>query len=269
MGRDRTLITGASTGIGRELAHICARAGQSLVITARDVAALEALAAEITGRHRVEVLPIAHDLSNETGGITLFEKVRSAGVGIDVLINNAGVGLYGAFASTDLAAEKRLMQLNVVSLVELSKRCVHEMLARRRGRIMNVASTAAFVPGPTMAVYYASKAFVLSFSEALAEELRDSGISVTALCPGPTRTEFQTRAGVGSSKLFKGAVMDAPSVAEAGFRAMMRGDRVVVPGPRNKMVPFAARLLPRRVMAVLSRKASEQRMPAPSSSLRV
>jgi uncharacterized protein len=263
MGRDRTLITGASTGIGRELAFICAREGHDLVVTARDAAALDALKVEIDRRHRVDVLSIPHDLSMPSGGAALFDKLQAAGTRIDELINNAGVGLYGLFADTDLAAEQRLIQLNVVSLVELTKRCLPGMLAARRGRIMNVASTAAFVPGPQMSIYYASKAFVLSFSEALAEELRDTGITVTALCPGPTVTEFQRRAGIGSSKLFKGAVMDALTVAEAGYAAMMRGDRLVVPGPRNKVVPLAARILPRRTMTRLSRKASEQRLPAP------
>lgn len=266
MGQSRTLITGASTGIGRELADICAREGHDLVVTARDAAALDALAADLRQRHRVDVLAVAHDLAATGGGVSLFDTLRAADVTVGVLINNAGVGLYGPFASTDLPAEQRLIQLNVVSLVELTKLCVRAMLARRAGRIMNVASTAAFVPGPNMSVYYASKAFVLSFSEALAEELRDSGITVTALCPGPTITEFQRRAGIGSSKLFKRAVMDARSVAEAGYRAMARGDRLAIPGPRNKAVPLAARVLPRRIMALLSRKAAEERMPIPPAS---
>jgi hypothetical protein len=261
MGRDRTLITGASTGIGRALADISARERHALVLSARAGATLDALAADLRQRYGVEVLTIPHDLSVANGGVSLFEKVRGAGVSIDILINNAGVGLYGDFAETDLAVEQRMIQLNVTSLVELTKRAVQDMVPQRRGRILNVASTAAFVPGPRMAVYYATKAFVLSFSEAIGEELRDSGITVTTLCPGPTITEFQRRAGAGSSKLFKGAVMEAGPVAEAGYRAMMRGDRLVIPGPRNKGIPLAARLLPRRVMTVLSRKAAEQRMP--------
>jgi uncharacterized protein len=262
MAGERTLITGASTGIGRALADICARERRHLILTARDRPALDAIAIDLASRFGVRVDTIEHDLGAPHAGVALFDRIGALDATVDVLINNAGVGLFGAFTSTDLRAEEQMIQLNVVSLVELTKCCVPSMIARRRGRILNVASTAAFVPGPLMSVYYGTKAFVLSFSEALAEELRDSGITVTALCPGPTATEFQRRAGAGSSKLFRGAVMDAPAVAEAGYRAMMRGDRVVVPGFRNKTVPFAARVLPRRLLAHLSRRASEARSPA-------
>jgi short-subunit dehydrogenase len=212
-------------------------------------------------KYQVEVLPIAHDLAAANGGATLADRLRDAGRAIDVLINNAGVGRFGDFGDADLAGDVAMIQLNITSLVELTKRCLPHMRAARAGRIMHVASTAAFLPGPHMAIYYATKAFVLSFSEALADELRDTAVTVTALCPGPTATEFQRRAGASSSKLFKGAIMDARTVAEAGYRGMMRGDTVVIPGARNKIVPWAPRLFPRRFVTTMSRKASEQRTP--------
>jgi short-subunit dehydrogenase len=262
MERAHTLITGASTGIGRGLAEICARERHDLILTARDGAALEAMAAPLRSRYGGDILVLPQDLSKTGSAPALVGDIRAAGRRVGIVINNAGVGLYGAFLDTDLAAETRMIQLNVVSLVELTKLCLPEMVTRGGGRILNVASTAGFVPGPLMAVYYATKAFVLSFSDALAEELRHSGVTVTTLCPGPTATQFQKRAGAGSARIFSGAKMDAAAVAEVGYRAMMDGRRVVVAGARNRLVPLAARLFPRQVVARLSRRASESRMRA-------
>jgi short-subunit dehydrogenase len=177
-----------------------------------------------------------------------------------VLVNNAGFATYGAFAETALEPELAELQLNVVTLTELAKRLLPGMLERRWGRILNVASTAAFQPGPLMAVYYATKAYVLSFSEALAEELRDSGVSVTALCPGPTASGFQQRAAMEDSKLVAGRkLMDAATVARAGYAAMMAGQRVVIPGLGNRLLAQSYRVSPRRLLTHVVRRMQERR----------
>ena len=255
--RPRALVTGASTGIGRELSRVLAREGHDLVITARSHETLEQLAHDLTREHGAAVHPIAANLAAPGMAETLVAEIAAAGLRVDVLVNNAGVGLYGLFADTPLDDEQRMIQLNVVSLVTLTKLCLPGMLQRGSGRILNVASTAAFLPGPRMAVYYATKAFVLSFSEALADELRDTGITVTALCPGPTQSQFQETARMQRSRLTRGTIMDADTVAEAGYRGMMQGRAVVVPGLTNRLVPVLVRLLPRRVMTMLSRRAAD------------
>jgi uncharacterized protein len=174
-----------------------------------------------------------------------------------ILVNNAGFGLHGAFAETPLEREQQMMQLNVAAVVTLTKLCLPSMLERRHGRILNVASVAGFLPGPGMAVYYATKAFVISFSEAIAEELRDTGVTVTALCPGPTRSRFAETARMEKSRLFTSVVMEAAPVAEAGYRGLMRGTRIVVPGVQNKIVPLALRAAPRRLATIISRRTTE------------
>ena len=184
---------------------------------------------------------LPEDLADPQGARRLYEAVTARGLDVHCLVNNAGVGLYGKFAATDLDAELKMIQLNVASVVDLTKRFLPAMIGRRSGRILNVASTAAFVPGPWMSVYYATKAFLLSFSEAIDYELKASGVTVTALCPGPTESEFKVRAGSQRSRLFEAFVMDAPPVARAGYDAMMKGKAVAIPGLRNKMIPIAAR----------------------------
>jgi short-subunit dehydrogenase len=255
--RQRALVTGASSGIGLELARVLAREGHDLVITARSHETLEAVAHELTREHAAAVHPIAANLAVPGMAEALMAEIAAAGLRVDVLVNNAGLGLYGLFADTPLDDEQRMIQLNVASLVTLTKLCLPAMLQRRGGRILNVASTAAFLPGPRMAVYYATKAFVLSFSEALADELRDTGIAVTALCPGPTRSQFQETARMQRSRLTQGTIMDAATVAEAGYRGLIGGRAVVVPGAANRLVPILVRLLPRRLMTVLSRRAAD------------
>lgn len=255
--RQRALITGASTGIGLELARVFAREGYDLVLSARNLAALETLAGELSGAHGVAVSAIAADLAVAGAADALAAEVVSAGMEIDVLVNNAGVGLYGLFVETPLADEQRMIQLNVASLVTLTKLFLPGMVQRRRGRVLNVASVAAFLPGPHMSVYYASKAFVLSFSEAIADELRHSGVTVTALCPGPTTSAFQKTARMERSRITQRAMQDAATVAEAGFRGMLAGRPVVIPGVQNRAVPLLARLAPRRLVTMLSRRAAE------------
>jgi short-subunit dehydrogenase len=181
------LITGASSGIGRELATLFARDGYDLTLVARDRAMLARIGDELTRVHGVAVDVIAQDLSHPNAAAEVYRELKRRSIKIDVLVNNAGFGTYGPFVDSDAATESEMLQLNIVALTKLTRLFLEDMLAKREGRILNVASTAAFQPGPLMAVYYASKAYVLSFSEALANELRDSGVTVSTLCPGPTQ----------------------------------------------------------------------------------
>jgi len=242
------LITGASSGIGEALARCCARDGHALVLAARSESKLEQLASGLRERHGVTVDVIRVDLEAIDGAQLLHREVSARGRSIDVLINNAGYGLFGEFSDLPLAGQLAMMQLNMASLVALSKLFLPDLM-QRRGRLMNVASTAAFQPGPYMAVYYATKAFVLSFSEALAEELSDSGVSVTAFCPGPTASGFQDKAAMHDSALVKGrSLPSSDEIAERGWRALMRGQRVYIPGALNWLMAQSYRFTPRRVM---------------------
>ena len=255
----RALVTGASGGIGLELARVLAREGCHLVISARTHSALETVARDLSSSYNVAVHTVAADLATPDGARALISEVASAGLDIDVLVNNAGFGLFGEFGTTSLEDEQRMIDLNVSALVTLTKLCLPGMLARRRGRVLNVASTAAFLPGPNMAVYYATKAFVLSFSEAIGDELRGSGVTVTVLCPGPTATGFQDAARMQKSRLVQGTMMSAADVAESGYRGMMDGQPVVIPGVMNRLVPWLVRITPRRLTTILSRRAAEGR----------
>ena len=242
------LVTGASAGIGRELALLLARDGYDLILTARDETRLHALAAELAERSQTRSTVIPCDLSLPSGPRELAARIDDAGLAVDILVNNAGMGAAGAFADLPLERQLALLQLNIVSLTELTRRFLPRMLERGRGRVLNVASTAAFQPGPYLATYYASKAYVLLLSEALAEEARESAVTVTVLCPGPTRTEFFARAHMRESTLAKHTVMDAATVAAAGYRGMIRGDRIVVPGLANRAASVLVRAAPRNVV---------------------
>ncbi len=252
--RTRALVTGASSGIGAELARVLAARGHDLVLTARGVAQLEALAGELTAKHGIRAEAIAADLADPAGAGRLTAALAERDLEIDVLVNNAGIGMHGAFAEGDPKTQLDLLQVNVASLTHLTRLLLPGMLARRAGRILNVASTAAFVPGPFMAVYYASKAYVLSLSVALSNELAATGVTVTALCPGPTRTRFQTTAGVDRAKLFRGGgVMEAAEVARWGYQGMMAGKPIVVPGLRNRLLAGSSGLAPRTWTARIAR----------------
>jgi uncharacterized protein len=252
------LITGASTGIGRELSRICARAGYDLALVARNEAQLNELAAQLhreTGR-RSRI--VAKDLSRVTAPTEVFDATKDLLPEIELLINNAGIGMLGHFAELDADRQMQMLQLNVNALTHMTRLFVPSMLARGKGRILNVASTAAFQPGPLMAVYYASKAYVLSLSEALHNELQGRGVTVTALCPGPTRTEFQRRAGMESTRLFTSfSVMDSGSVARAGFDAMMAGRPLAIPGAINRITAFMTRFAPIQLAAAIARSMQE------------
>lgn len=254
------LITGASTGIGRELALLFAKEGHSLVLVARNEQKLLELAGELKEKFGISVKVIPKDLSLARSPSEIFIELQEAGIFIDSLVNNAGVGGHGPFAQTDLDTELDMIQLNLVSLTHLTKLFLKEMLKRGSGKILNVASTAAFQPGPLMAIYYATKASVLSFSEALAEELRGTGVTVTCLCPGPTQTEFQERAGVGRLRLFDlTRMMTAEEVARVGYNGLMRGKRIVIPGIMNQLFVFLVRLGPRSLITRIVRSFQEAR----------
>ncbi|MGO9829980.1 MAG: SDR family NAD(P)-dependent oxidoreductase [Myxococcaceae bacterium] len=256
---ETVLVTGASSGIGAELARAFARSGSSLVLTARSVDRLEALAAELRTQSQVSVRAVAADLATPEGPSRLLQRLGQEGVQVDVLVNNAGYAGFGAFTETSWTDEAGMLQLNVVALSELTKRLLPAMVAKKRGGILNVASTAAFQPGPLMAVYYATKAYVLSFSEALAEELRGSGVTVTALCPGPTASGFQARAAMEDSRLVKGKrLMPAAAVAQAGYEGFRRGATVVIPGLANRLLAQSVRFTPRRWVTRLVHKMSER-----------
>jgi short-subunit dehydrogenase len=252
------LITGASGGIGYELAILFARDGWNCVLTARSADKLGVLADRLRGEHGVSVHVIAKDLADPAAPGAIWSALQAASVQVDVLVNNAGFPTFGLFWELDRKTELDELQVNIVALTHLTKLFLPGMVQRRDGRILNVASTAAFEPGPLMAVYYASKAYVLSFSEALAEELRGTGVSVTALCPGPTRTGFQKRGDLEDSRIVQGDIADPASVAAAGYRGLMARKTLVIPGWSNKMVPLAVRLTPRSIMTRMVRRAQER-----------
>lgn len=247
------LITGASSGIGLELARLFARDRIDLVLVARREAELQKLAEELASSHPIQVRVFAADLTDPAAPDHIFAALKNDGIVIDALVNNAGFGTYGPFVETDLQAELQMLKLNIVSLTHLTKLFAREMVARHRGRILNVASTASFQPGPLMAVYYASKAYVLSFTEALAEELRETGVTVTALCPGPTRTGFQGAAKMEKSRLVSGllSMQDAETVARIGYRAMLRSSRIAIPGILNSLIVQSIRFTPRRLVTLI------------------
>jgi uncharacterized protein len=258
--RPVALVTGASSGIGRELAVLLARDGHDLVAVARDEARLQELARELADAHGARTTVIARDLSAAGGPEAVLSEIRRGGIEPDVLVNNAGIGVWGFFAGTDLESELEMIRVNVVAVTVLAKGVLPGMLARGSGRILNVASTAAFQPGPLMAVYYGTKAYVLSLSEALSNETAGTGVTVTALCPGPTITEFQKKAGMEQTRLFRSRlVQDARTAAEAGYRGMIRGRRVVVPGIANKVLAQGVRFAPRRLLTAITRRIQETR----------
>jgi uncharacterized protein len=248
------LITGASTGIGRDLAKLCAGAGYDVLAVARNQAQLETLALEIRSTYRRQVHILVKDLSRPEAPAELFAAIADLHDPIEMLINNAGVGMLGFFADLDAAKQMEMLRLNVDALTSLTRLFVPSMIALHKGYVLNVASTAAFQPGPLMAVYYASKAYVVSFSSALHNELKSHGIVVTTLCPGPTLTEFQRRAQMEETPLFRRSVMDSTTVARIGFDAMMRGKPLVVAGRLNGLMAFLTRFAPRQMAASMARR---------------
>ncbi len=252
------LITGASGGIGYELALLFARDGYDCILVARSQDKLKELAEQLESEHRVKTLVLAKDLSKPSAVNEIYEEVTAASMRVDVLVNNAGFPVFGLFNETNLEVELEMLQVNVIALTALTKLFLKGMVERRAGRILNLASTAAFLPGPLMAVYYASKAYVLSFSQALSNELRGTGVTATALSPGPTRTGFQKRGVMEDSRLVQGQIADAASVALAGYRGLMAGKTIVIPGFTNKLIPWVVRLSPRSVVTRVVHRMQER-----------
>ena len=258
--RPVTVITGASSGIGVALARVFARNGHALALVARREDRLRVLADEIAATGGVRPLVIAADLLRDDAARTIGEALTAQGAEPQYLVNNAGFGLVGHAATLSRAEQLDMIDLNVRSLTDLSLAFV-DSLARQRGGILNVGSMAGFLPGPGMAVYYATKAYVLSFSEALHSELKPRGIKVAVLCPGPVPTEFAERAGIkGGSLAPNFMTQSAEYVAEEGYRGLMDGHRTIVPGLLNRLITIAIRLIPRRfLLAAVDRRQSRRR----------
>lgn len=259
--RKTALITGASFGIGLELARIFAREGYDLILVARTADKLRQLASELEKAHGSRSLVLATDLTEPGAPAYILDQTSKAGIPVEVLVNNAGFGQYGLFAENDLEECLRQIQLNVTTLTHLTRLYLPQMLERNSGHILNLASTAAFQPGPLMAVYFATKAYVLHLSEALSNELQGTGVTVTCLCPGATATEFHKRANATGMNLLRMGSMDARTVAEDGYRAMMAGKPVVISGLKNWLVAQSVRFSPRRLVTAIARKTQESRNP--------
>jgi uncharacterized protein len=251
------LITGASGGIGYELARLFARDRHNLVLVARSIDKLVQVAAELQ-RDGVTVKTIALDLATPPAPKFLFDQLQRERIAVDILINNAGFGSFGEFAQMPEEEILGQLNLNITALTELTRLFLPPMLARHSGRIMNVASTAGFQPGPLMAVYYATKAYVISFSEAIANELHNTGVSVTCFCPGATHTAFAQRAGIETSRLFKLGAMSAEKVARDGHRAVMEGRALAISGAHNWVVAQSSRFAPRKLVTAISRWIAEK-----------
>jgi hypothetical protein len=257
--RETALITGASAGIGLDIARLMAAANFDLILVARGTDKLQALAQELEAEHGIHAHVIPADLARRESPEEIFAEIARRGLQTDILVNNAGFGVYGPFSQTSLPDELQMIQVNITSLIHLTKLALPAMIARKRGRILNVASTAAFQPGPLMALYYASKACVLSFSEAIANELQGTGVTVTCLCPGPTQTEFAARARIEKTRLFKLGAMTSIDVARAGLQGMLRGHTLVIPGFKNKLLAQSVRFSPRKLVTAIARKIQESR----------
>lgn len=252
------LITGASAGLGYEFAKLFARDKFNLVLVSRSGPKLVQLADELRQHHGITVKTIPLDLGLPRAAQDLFEETQRAGIAVDILVNNAGYGQSGNFADIPIEESYGQIQLNVTALTLLTRLYLPAMIERRTGKIMNVASTAAFQPGPLMAVYYATKAYVLSFSEAIADELRNTGVTVTCFCPGATLTEFQKRAQTENTRLFKQlAPMDAKTVAADGYRALMANKTLSISGLKNWLVAESVRFAPRKAVTAISRWVAE------------
>jgi uncharacterized protein len=258
--KNTTLITGASSGIGRELARICAREGHHLVITARREELLNRLKDQLETEFSVSVEIFPCDLAEPGSPEQIMEFVRKKDITVDILINNAGVGDYGIFYESDWPRQQSIIDLNIKALTHLTHLFLPGMVARKSGKILNLASVAGFMPGPLMSVYYASKNYVRAFSEALVNELRGSGVTVTVLCPGPTTSEFQQKANMQKSKLFdRFPVPSAAEVSEYGYRSMMKGKPVAVYGLINKVITSTIGMVPRNWTRDITRRIQERK----------
>ncbi|MEM7726016.1 MAG: SDR family oxidoreductase [Cyanobacteria bacterium P01_A01_bin.45] len=252
------LITGAASGIGYEFTQIFARNNYNLVLVDINQKKLNELAQELPKKFGISVKIIVKDLSNLDAAKEIFTEVQNSSITINILVNNAGFGNYGLFTETKLNSELEMMQVNMISPTYLTKLFLKDMLEKGQGKILNVASTAAFQPGPLMAVYFATKAYILSFSEAIANELEGTGVSVTVLCPGPTESAFHHRTGISGSNLVKSKkMMDAKTVAEVGYNGLMANKTTVIPGIKNKILAKTVRFIPRKLLTKIVRSLQE------------
>ncbi len=259
MNAQTTLITGASSGIGLSLAREFAKHGHDLVLVAPDFSEVQKVAEDIRQTYGVEIYSIGKDLERSDSADEIFDELYRAGVQVEILVNNAGLGQRGRFWEIPLEKDISMMRLNIEAVIRMTKCFLPSMLARGHGRILNTASVAGFEPGPLLAVYHATKAFVLSFSEALATELEQTSISVTALCPGPTDTDFFPKADMMATRAFQKANLMAPQdVAKDGYEAVMRGERVTVSGTVNKTLVFARRVMTESAQAKLNQQFYEE-----------
>lgn len=244
--KQTVLITGATGGIGYALAEIFARNGYNLALTGRNLEKLTSIKGRWEQQYNVDIKYCLKDLAVSTTPDEMYQALRAEMIDVDILVNNAGFGLLGEFSRSSLSDQLEMLQVNITALTHLTRLFLPDMIQRKRGKILNIASTAAFLPGPGMTVYYATKAYVLSFSAALSHELRSSGITVTALCPGPTHTGFQARAGMANADLFKRmSIMSAEEVAAIGFRGLLKGKPIVITGTLNAFGAFMTRFIPR------------------------
>jgi uncharacterized protein len=248
------LITGASSGLGKEFARIHASKGGDLVLVARSKDKLEALKSDLQKQYGVSIYVIVKDLSDQYAPKAIYDELKGKKIQIDYLINNAGFGDFGLFAETNWEKQLEMINLNVTCLTYLTRLFLPDMIENKAGKILNIASTAAFQPGPTMSVYFATKAYVLSFSEAIANELKGTGVTVTALCPGATETGFKAAAALDESNLFKGnQIATSKEVAEFGYSKMMEGKIVVIHGVLNNLLVQSVRFAPRNIVASIAR----------------
>lgn len=255
------LITGASGGIGLELAKIFASKGINLIITSRNVIELAKLGTELSAKHNIFVEEFEKDLSVPGAADEIFNYVNSQSFTVDYLVNNAGFGDYGLFQECSWEKQERMINVNILALTHLTRLFLPQMIKKRNGKILNVASTAGFQPGPLMSVYYATKAFVISFSEAIANELAGTGVTVTTLCPGPTKSGFQKSANIEKSNLILGKnIHTAKEVAEFGFKEMMKGKLIAVHGFKNKELAFLSHHAPKNMVLKTTRKLNEMKI---------
>lgn len=254
------LITGATSGIGYELAYVHAIHGGNLVLVARSKDKLEQLMLNLENKYFINVYIIEKDLSLKDSAKDVYDELIKNNITVDYLINNAGFGDFGFLVNNDWAKLEQMINLNITTLTHLTKLFVPDMIKKGSGKIMNVASTAAFQPGPTMAVYYATKAYVLSFSEAISNEVKNKGITVTTLCPGPTKSGFQEAASMNESRLVKGRILaTSKQVAEYGYNAMLKGKSVVIPGILNNLLANSVRFFPRSAVLKIARFIQDKR----------
>lgn len=248
MERENVLITGASSGIGKALAQLFAADGFDLVLVARNEETLNEIATALAAQHGIKATVVGKDLSRPQAPEEIHDTLQQASITVDILVNSAGTQVYGPLQDTDPADQLRLIQVNLVALTHLTMLFSREMVARGQGKILNVASTGAYAPAPLNAVYCATKAYVLSFSEAIARDLEGTGVTVTCLCPGATETAFARRAGIENVRLFQSFVMKPEAVALAGYEGLMAGKTTVVPGLYNQLMVHSIRFTPRSVV---------------------